>query len=58
MTSAHRVLCGSFSAAIGYPTEILNVMGPICGALMALFGLERALRPGGAVDATADLPSA
>ena len=47
---------GSFSAAIGYPTEILNVMGPIAGGLMALFGLERALRPGGAVEPAADLP--
>ncbi len=42
---------GSFSAAIGYPTEILNVMAPIAGGLVALFGLERALRPGGAVNA-------
>lgn len=40
---------GSVSAAIGYPTEILNALGIACGALMALFGLERALRPGGTV---------
>nr|WP_280845394.1 TRAP transporter small permease [Neoroseomonas nitratireducens] len=38
---------GSVSAAMGYPTEILNALAIICGALMALFGLERALRPGG-----------
>jgi TRAP-type C4-dicarboxylate transport system permease small subunit len=49
---------GSFSAAIGYPTEILNVLGPIAGALMALFGVERALRPGGARDAAAETPAA
>ncbi|GGC50687.1 ABC transporter permease [Siccirubricoccus deserti] len=36
---------GSVSAAIGYPIEILNILAPICGGLMALFGLERALRP-------------
>lgn len=40
---------GSVSAAIGYPTEILSALAPACGALMALFGLERALRPGGAI---------
>jgi len=44
---------GSVSAAIGYPTEILNALAIACGVLMALFGLERALRPGGAVDAPA-----
>ncbi len=38
---------GSFSAAIGYPTEILNAMAPLAGALMAIFALERVLRPGG-----------
>jgi TRAP-type C4-dicarboxylate transport system permease small subunit len=38
---------GSVSAAMGYPTEILNALAIACGALMALFGLERALRPGG-----------
>jgi TRAP-type C4-dicarboxylate transport system permease small subunit len=36
---------GSVSAAIGYPIEILNALAPVCGGLMALFGLERALRP-------------
>lgn len=40
---------GSVSAAMGYPTEILNALAIACGALMALFGAERALRPGGAV---------
>lgn len=40
---------GSVSAAIGYPTEILNALGIACGGLIALFGLERMLRPGGAV---------
>lgn len=49
---------GSFSAAIGFPTEILNVMAPIAGALMALFALERALRRGGAVEPAAELPAA
>ena len=43
------ITSGSVSAAIGYPTEILNVLAPIAGALIALFGLERTLRPGGAV---------
>ncbi len=38
---------GSVSAAIGYPIEILNAMAPIAGALMALFALERVVRPGG-----------
>ena len=44
------ITSGSVSAAIGYPTEILNALAIGCGALMALFGLERALRSGGAVD--------
>lgn len=44
---------GSVSAAIGYPTEVLNALAIACGALVALFGAERALRPGGAVDAAA-----
>jgi TRAP-type C4-dicarboxylate transport system permease small subunit len=43
------ITSGSVSAAIGYPTEILNALGIACGVLMTLFGLERALRPGGAV---------
>lgn len=43
------ITSGSVSAAIGYPTEILNALGIASGALMALFGLERMLRPGGAV---------
>nr|WP_272877252.1 TRAP transporter small permease [Neoroseomonas eburnea] len=47
------ITSGSVSAAIGYPTEILNALGIACGALMALFGLERALRPGGTVDGAA-----
>lgn len=42
---------GSVSAAIEYPIEILNVMAPIAGGLIALFGLERALRPGGVTPA-------
>ena len=41
---------GSVSAAMGYPTEILNALAIACGALMALFGLDRALRPGGAAE--------
>lgn len=45
------ITSGSVSAAIGYPTELLNVLAPIAGGLMALFGLERALRPGGTVPA-------
>jgi TRAP-type C4-dicarboxylate transport system permease small subunit len=45
------ITSGSVSAAIGYPTEILNALAIGCGALVALFGLERALRRGGAVDA-------
>lgn len=40
---------GSVSAAMGYPTEILNALAIACGTLMALFGAERALRAGGAV---------
>nr|WP_264185308.1 TRAP transporter small permease [Roseicella aerolata] len=43
------ITAGSVSAAIGYPIEILNALAPVAGALMALFGLERALRPGGAL---------
>ncbi len=43
------ITSGSVSAAIGYPTEILNALAIACGVLMALFGLERMLRPGGAV---------
>jgi len=45
----YDITAGSVSAAIGYPIEILNAMAPLAGALMALFGLERALRPGGAL---------
>lgn len=45
------ITSGSISAAIGYPIEILNVLAPVSGALMALFALERALRPGGALPA-------
>ncbi|RVT96056.1 TRAP transporter small permease [Rhodovarius crocodyli] len=36
---------GSFSAAMEYPTEILNVMAPIAGALCCVFALEHALLP-------------
>ena len=43
------ITSGSVSAAIGYPIEILNVLAPIAGVLVALFGLERMLRPGGAL---------
>ena len=43
------ITSGSVSAAIGYPTEILNALAIACGVLMALFGFERMLRPGGAV---------
>ena len=35
---------GSVSAAIGYPIEILNALAPVCGALMAIFALDRVLR--------------
>ena len=45
------ITSGSISAAIGYPIEILNVLAPIAGVLVALFALERALRPGGALPA-------
>ena len=45
------ITSGSVSAAICYPIEILNVLAPIAGLLMALFGLERLLRPGGALPA-------
>lgn len=47
------ITSGSVSAAIGYPTEILNALAIACGGLMALFAFERTLRPGGAVDAQA-----
>jgi TRAP-type C4-dicarboxylate transport system permease small subunit len=43
------ITSGSVSAAMGYPIEILNALAPIAGALMAVFGLERALRRGGAL---------
>lgn len=39
------VTAGSTSAAMEYPIEILNVMAPVAGALIALFGLEQALAP-------------
>ena len=45
------ITSGSVSAAMGYPIEILNALAPIAGALMAVFGLERALRRGGALPA-------
>lgn len=44
------ITAGSVSAAVGYPIEVLNALAPVAGLLMALFGLERALRPGGALD--------
>lgn len=47
------ITSGSVSAAIGYPTEILNALAIACGVLMAVFGLERALRPGGTLDTAA-----
>ncbi len=43
------ITSGSVSAAMGYPIEILNTLAPIAGALMAVFGLERALRRGGSL---------
>lgn len=39
------VTSGAVSAAIEYPIEILNVMAPIAGALIALFALERLIWP-------------
>lgn len=45
----YDITAGSISAAVGYPIEVLNAMAPVAGALMALFGLERAIRPGGAL---------
>ncbi|MFZ4408740.1 MAG: TRAP transporter small permease [Paracraurococcus sp.] len=45
------ITSGSISAAIGYPIEILNVLAPIAGVLMAIFALDRTLRPGGALPA-------
>ncbi|HYF07372.1 MAG TPA: TRAP transporter small permease [Acetobacteraceae bacterium] len=48
----YDITSGSVSAAIGYPIEILNAMAPVAGALIALFGFERALRPGGALPAS------
>jgi len=39
------VTSGSTSAAMEYPIEILNVMAPVAGALIALFGLEHAISP-------------
>ena len=49
---------GSVSAAIGYPTEILNALAPVSGALITLFALERVLRPGGAVPEAPEGPGA
>lgn len=43
----YEITAGSVSAAIGYPIEILNALAPVTGGLMAIFALERALRPGG-----------
>lgn len=34
---------GTVSAAVGYPIEVLHVMAPVCGILVFMFGLERAL---------------
>jgi TRAP-type C4-dicarboxylate transport system permease small subunit len=34
---------GTVSAAVGYPIEVLHTMAPVCGALVFLFGTERAL---------------
>jgi TRAP-type C4-dicarboxylate transport system permease small subunit len=48
------ITAGSVSAAIGYPIEILNALAPLCGGLMALFALERAIRPGGALPPPAE----
>lgn len=39
------VTSGSTSAAMEYPIEILNIMAPISGALIALFGIEHAISP-------------
>lgn len=50
----YDVTAGSVSAAIGYPIEILNALAPLAGGLMALFGLERAIRPGGVLPAPAE----
>jgi TRAP-type transport system small permease protein len=36
-----RETLGSTSAAVGYPIELLYVAGPVCGLLIALFGLEK-----------------
>jgi TRAP-type C4-dicarboxylate transport system permease small subunit len=36
---------GSFSAAMEYPIELLNVMAPIAGGLIALFAVERLIWP-------------
>lgn len=37
-----RDAAGTTSAAIGFPTVWLYAYAPVCGALVALFGLERA----------------
>ena len=34
---------GATSAAIGYPITYLYACAPVCGVLIAIFGLERAL---------------
>ncbi|WP_160120643.1 TRAP transporter small permease [Rhodovarius lipocyclicus] len=36
---------GSYSAAMEYPAELLNIMAPIAGALGAVFAIEHALAP-------------
>lgn len=36
---------GSTSAAVGYPIEVLYFAGPVCGILIALFGLEKMFQP-------------
>lgn len=36
-----RETTGSTSAAVGYPIEVLYIAGPVCGILIALFGLEK-----------------
>lgn len=50
------VTSGSTSAAMEYPIEILNIMAPISGALIGLFGIEHAMAPPPDVPATELVP--
>ena len=50
------ITAGSVAAALGYPTEILTALALASGGLMALFGVERALRPAATLNEHIEAP--